>query len=366
MTLDMGNTDKLSEFRRDAERLGIKVERPAINHSGVEFDVADGKIFYALGAIKGGRAAVESVVAARQAAGPFRDLADLARRIDTRLVNRRTLEALIAAGALDELEADRARAMAAIDGMLALSNRIRDEAAAGQFDLLGGGVVQEAFRIPQVEPWAPAEKLKREHEAVGFFLSGHPLDDYEHVLKRLRVQRYADFAQTVRANGTGVGKVAVSVIDKSERRTKSGSKMGIVNLSDPSGQFEAVLFSEGLMKLRDLLEPGRALVLRLSAVLDGEEVRPRIEDAEELDGLAARQKQDLLIYLRDEKAVPSIAERIRPRGEAARSDGKVSIVMILDDGAQEVEIELPGKFPVSQQIANAVRAAPGVVSVELR
>jgi DNA polymerase-3 subunit alpha len=366
MTLDMGNTDKLSEFRRDAERLGIKVERPAINQSGVEFDVAEGKIFYALGAIKGvGTAAVESLVAARQANGPFRDLADLARRIDTRLVNRRTLEALIAAGALDELEADRARAVAALDGMLALSNRTRDEAAAGQFDLLGGGVVQEAFRIPQVEPWAPAEKLKREHEAVGFFLSGHPLDDYEHVLKRLRVQRYADFAQTVRVNGTGVGKVAVSVIDKSERRTKSGSKMGIVNLSDPSGQFEAVLFSEGLMKLRDLLEPGRALVLRLSAVLDGEEVRPRIEDAEELDGLAARQKQDLVVYLRDDKAVASVAERIRPR-EATRAEGKVSIIMIIDDGAQEVEIELPGKFPVNQQIANAVRAAPGVVSVELR
>ncbi len=366
MTLDMGNTDKLSEFRRDAERLGIKVERPAINQSGVEFDVADGKIFYALGAIKGvGTAAVELLVAARQAAGPFRDLADLARRIDTRLVNRRTLEALIAAGALDELEADRARAVAALDGMLALSNRTRDEAAAGQFDLLGGGVIQEAFRIPQVEPWAPAEKLKREHEAVGFFLSGHPLDDYEHVLKRLRVQRYADFAQTVRVNGTGVGKVAVSVIDKSERRTKSGSKMGIVNLSDPSGQFEAVLFSEGLMKLRDLLEPGRALVLRLSAVLDGEEVRPRIEDAEELDGLAARQKQDLVVYLRDDKAVASIAERIRPR-EAVRAEGKVSIVMIIDDGAQEVEIELPGKFPVNQQIANAVRAAPGVVDVRLQ
>ena len=366
MTLDMGNTDKLSEFRRDAERLGIKVERPAINQSGVEFDVADGKIFYALGAIKGvGTAAVESLVAARQANGPFRDLADLARRIDTRLVNRRTLEALIAAGALDELEADRARAVAALDGMLALSNRTRDEAAAGQFDLLGGGVVQEAFRIPQVEPWAPAEKLKREHEAVGFFLSGHPLDDYEHVLKRLRVQRYADFAQTVRVNGTGVGKVAVSVIDKSERRTKSGSKMGIVNLSDPSGQFEAVLFSEGLMKLRDLLEPGRALVLRLSAVLDGEEVRPRIEDAEELDGLAARQKQDLVVYLRDDKAVASVAERIRPR-EAMRAEGKVSIIMIIDDGAQEVEIELPGKFPVNQQIANAVRAAPGVVDVRLQ
>ncbi|PZU89860.1 MAG: DNA polymerase III subunit alpha [Chelatococcus sp.] len=367
MTLDMGNTDKLNEFRRDAERLKIKVEPPAINRSGVEFDVADGVIYYALGAIKGvGRAAVESVVAAREAGGPFRDLADLARRIDTKLVNRRTLEALIAAGALDALEPDRARAMAAIDGMLALSNRTRDEAAAGQADIFGGGMIQEAFRIPPVEPWAAAERLKREHEAVGFFLSGHPLDEYEHVLKRLRVQRFADFAQTVRANGTGVAKVAVSVIDKSERRTKSGNKMGIVNLSDPSGQFEAVLFSEGLQKFRDFLEPGRALVLRLSAVLDGEDVRPRIEDVEVLDDLAKSQRQDLLIYLRDDRALASIAERIRPRGEASRTDGKVAVIMILNDGAQEVEIELPGKYPVTQQIANAVRAAPGVVSVELR
>ena len=367
MTLDMGNTDKLSEFRRDAERLGIKVLPPAINRSGVEFDVHQGAIHYALGAIKGvGTAAVEAIVAARSAGGHFRDLADFARRIDTKLVNRRTIEALIAAGAMDALEPERARAMAAIDGMLALSNRTRDETAAGQSDFFGGGLVQEAFRIPPVEPWAPAERLKREHDAVGFFLSGHPLDEYEHVLKRLRVQRFADFAQTVRANGTGVAKVAVSVIDKSERRTKSGNKMGIVNLSDPSGQFEAVLFSEGLQRYRDLLEPGRALVLRLSAVLDGEDVRPRIEDAEVLDDLASRQKQDLLVYLRDDRALTSIAERVRPRADGAKADGKVSLVMILDDGAQEVEIELPGRYPVNQQIANAVRAAPGVVSVELR
>lgn len=156
------------------------------------------------------------------------------------------------------------------------------------------------------------------------------------------------------------------MIDKSERRTKSGNKMGIVQLSDPSGQFEAILFSEGLQRHRDLLEPGRALVLRLSAVLDGEEVRPRIEDVEVLDDLAARQKQDLLVYLRDDKALASIAERVRPRSDGIKAEGKIALVMILDEGAQEVEIELPGRYPVNQQIANAVRAAPGVVSVELR
>lgn len=366
MTLDIGNTDKLSEFRRDAERLGIAVERPSINRSGVDFDVADGAIRYALGAIKGvGRAAVESIVTARAQAGPFRDLADFARRIDTRLVNRRTIEALISAGTLDEIEPERARAMAAVDGMLALSNRTREAAEGGQSELFGGGGAGEAFRIPPFEPWAPAERLQREHDAVGFFLSGHPLDDYEHVLKRLRVQSYADFARAVRASGTSIAKVAASVIDKSERRTKSGNKMGIVNLSDPSGQFEAILFSEGLQRYRDLLEPGNALVLRLSAVLDGEEVRPRIEDVERLDDLANRQKQDLCIFLRDDKALASIAERVKPR-DGVRAAGKISLVMILDDGAQEVEIELPGRYPVNQQIANAVRAAPGVVSVELR
>ena len=367
MTLDIGNTDKLSEFRRESERLGIKVERPSINRSGVDFDVADGAIRYALGAIKGvGRAAVESIVTARAKQGPFRDLADFARRIDTRLVNRRTIEALICAGTLDEIEPERAKAMVAVDGMLALSNRVRDEAAAGQLDMLGSGGSAEAFRIPPFEPWAPAERLQREHDAVGFFLSGHPLDDYEHVLKRLRVQSYADFARAVRASGTSIAKVAASVIDKSERRTKSGNKMGIVQLSDPTGQFEAILFSEGLQRYRDLLEPGAALVIRLSAVLDGEEVRPRIEDVERLDDLASRQKQDLCIFLRDDKALGSIAERIKSRGDGARAVGKVSLVMILDDGAQEVEVELPGRYPINQQVANAVRAAPGVINVELR
>ncbi|HEV2507984.1 DNA polymerase III subunit alpha [Bosea sp. (in: a-proteobacteria)] len=366
MTLDIGNTDKLSEFRRDAERLGIKVERPSINRSGVDFDVADGAIRYALGAIKGvGRAAVESIVAARAKEGPFRDLADFARRIDTRLVNRRTIEALISAGTLDEIEPERAKAMVAVDGMLALSNRTREAAEGGQSELFGGGGVAEAFRIPPFEPWAPAERLQREHEAVGFFLSGHPLDDYEHVLKRLKVQSYADFARAVRSKGTSIAKVAASVIDRSERRTKSGNKMGIVQLSDPTGQFEAILFSEGLQRYRDLLEPGAALVVRLSAVLDGEEVRPRIEDVERLDDLAGRQKQDLLIHLRDDKALNSIAERVKPR-DGVRADGKISLMMLLDDGAQLVEIELPGRYPVSQQLANALRTAPGVMEVELR
>jgi DNA polymerase III subunit alpha len=361
MTLDMDNTDKLSEFRRDAERMGLTVEPPSINRSGVVFDVADGAIRYALAAIKGvGRSAVETIVAARHEGGPFRDLPDLARRLDPRQVNKRTIEALIAAGALDQLELNRARSTAAVDGIMALANRTKDAASGGQSELFGGNSV-EVLRIPPVETWPVAEKLRKEHEAVGFFLSGHPLDEYELVLKRMRVQRFADFARTVRAAGVSMARVAASVIDRSERRTRTGNKMGIVQFSDQSGHFDAVLFAEGLQKFRDLLEPGKAVILRLSATADGDEVKARIEDVEPLDLVAAKQKQDLCIFLRDDKALPSISERLKERGE-----GKVSVVMILDNGAQEVEIELPGRFAISTQSANAMRAVPGVVNVEVR
>ncbi len=198
MTLDLSNTDKLAEFRRDCERAGIKVEPPSINRSGVHFDVREGAIRYALAAIRGvGEEAVKGIVAARDEGGPFRDLTDFARRIDPRKVNKRTLEALVAAGAFDPLEPDRARAHAAIEGVLALANRTREAIEGGQNELFGGGTGDKLF-IPPCQPWPISEKLQKEHAAVGFFLSGHPLDDYAAALARLRVRRFTDFAATVR------------------------------------------------------------------------------------------------------------------------------------------------------------------------
>ena len=360
MTLDLSNTDKLAEFRRDAERMGITVEPPSINRSGVHFDVRDGVIHYALAAIRGvGAEAVGSIVAERERAGPFRDLADVARRLDPRRINKRTLEALIAAGAFDTLEPDRARATAAIDGIMALAQRTREAAEGGQNELFGMGAV-DALVIPATQPWLASEKLQKEHAAVGFFLTGHPLDDYQSVLTRMRVRRFSEFAATVRQTGASMGRIAASVIDRSERRTKTGNKMGIVQLSDQSGHFEAVLFSEGLQRFRDLLEPGNVVLLMVSATLDGDEVKPRIESVEPLDAAAARQKQDMRIFLRDDKPVAALAERLKQSGDA-----RVSVVVIVGSGEEEIEVELPGKRLVNPQIAGALRAVPGVVSVEL-
>ncbi len=364
MTLDMDNTDKLSEFRREAQRLGIEVQPPAINRSGVTFEVdplpeGRGIIRYALAAVKGvGRQAVESLVAAR-ADRPFSSLTDLARRLDTRLVNKRTLESLVCAGALDEIEPDRARACAALEPMLVMAQHGRDAAAQGQDDMFGGVASVEELRIPPHAAWLPAERLQKEYDAVGFFLSGHPLDEYAQVLDRMRIQRWSDFARAAR-NGASAGRLAATVLDRQERRTRSGSKMGILNLSDQSGHFEAIVFSEMLQRFRDELEPGKAVILMVQAAVEGEDVRVRIQSVEPLAQAATKHQKGLRIFVRDEAPIPTLGERLRERGDA-----EVSLVMILDGGAREVEIQLPGRYAASPQLASAIRAMPGIVSVEL-
>jgi len=383
MTLDMSNTDKLSEFRAEAQRLGIKVEPPSVNRSGVAFDVADGRIFYALSALKGvGAQAVQLIVEAR-GDRPFSSIADFASRVSPRAINKRVLESLAAAGAFDEIEPNRARVFAGADAILAACQRSHEAATIGQNDMFGDVADAPSVLLPAIEPWLPAERLQREYDAIGFFLSGHPLDDYQTVLKRLNVQSWAEFSQAVK-NGRTAGKVAATVVSRMERRTKTGNKMGIIGLSDPTGHFEAVLFSEALGQFRDMLEPGLVVLLQLGAELQGDDIRARINNVELLDQAAAKTPMALKIFVRDARPLESIAKRlavpepapangkplpVRPSPPIAAparpggGDGEVSLVMMLDLET-EVELKLPGRFKVSPQIAGALKAVAGVIDVQ--
>jgi DNA polymerase III subunit alpha len=362
MTLDMGNTDKLSEFRAEAERLGVKIEPPSVGRSGVDFEVEGATIHYALAGLKGvGRQAVEAIVQAR-GERPFTDLSDFAARINPHAVNKRVLESLAAAGAFDALEPNRARVFATVDTMLAAAQRTHDDLSVGQSELFGAGATRTPLALGHVEPWLPAERLQKEFAAIGFFLSGHPLDDYAATLKRMRVQSWAEFARAVRA-GASAGRVAGTVVARTERRTRTGSKMGIIELSDPTGHYEAVVFSEGLAQFRDLLEPGAAVLLMLTAELQGDDVRARIQMVEPLDQAAAKLATGLRVFLRDEAPIESVAKRLESPGRAATDSGEVAIVLMLGEGT-EVEVKLPGRFKVSPQIAGAIKAVPGVVAVE--
>ncbi|MBX3596244.1 MAG: DNA polymerase III subunit alpha [Rhizobiaceae bacterium] len=362
MSLDMSNTEKLAEFRQDAMRLAIEVVPPSVKTSFRKFEVGENKIFYALAAIKGiGDAAVEHIVEKR-AERQFESLEDFIHRIDPKIVGKRVLESLIMAGALDCFGRDRAELMAGVETMMAAAAFAQSSASSDQIDIFGAGSGSrkpDPIRLPIAEPWPPAERLHREFQVVGFYLSAHPLDEFKATLEKMRVQTWADFSAAVKRGATA-GRLAGTVSSRQERKTRTGNKMGIVIFSDTSGQYEAVLFSEALAQFRDYLEPGRSLVITVAAEDRPEGVNLRIQGVKSLEDEAIQAQKSMRIFLRDDKPLPTLATQLSLKG-----DGQVSFIVIKDEGKGEVEIELPERYRFDERVANAMRSMPGVVEVQL-
>src|SRR5262249_7555737 len=195
----------------------------------------------------------------------------------------------------------------------------------------GGEAAREPIRLPAIEAWLPAERLQKEFEAIGFFLTGPPLDGYTAALQRLRGPAWAGFSPPVRA-GASAGQGAGTVGSRSEPRTGPGSKGGIMGLADPTGHYEAVIFAEGLQQFRDLPEPGAAVLLTLSAEVQGDDVRARIQLVEPLDQAAAKLSKGLRVFLRGEAPVESVAKRLEGRSPKDKADGEVALVLMLAHG----------------------------------
>ena len=364
MTLDMDKTDKLADFYRETKRAGIEVVPPSVNTSEVEFAVADGRIFYALAAIKGvGAGAVEHIVQERRANGPFADYTDFFGRIDARQINRKMLENLIHAGALDCFGVARERLIAGLDRLMGHAARVAQDDAMGITDMFGGGGdgsgAAPAVDLPEAKAWTAGERLTAEFSAVGFYLSAHPLDEYAELLKGLRVQSYADFAKGVRLGATH-GQLAGTVTGFQQRKTRTGNPMGIVMFSDPTGQFEAVLFAEQLTAVREKLEVGASLILNVGAEDRPEGPNIRVASVRPLEEAASDVKQRMQVYLRDDRPLNSIASILKRGGK-----GQVDLILLHERGEREVTIELPGARIVSPQVAGAIKAVDGVVDVAL-
>jgi DNA polymerase III subunit alpha len=360
MSLDASNTDKLMVFRSEAQRLGIKIAPPSVNEGDTEFAVRDGAIIYALAALRNvGSGAIQHIVDVRKAAGKFKSLPDFARRIDARQFNRRALESLIKAGAFDAIHPNRAQLMQAIDSILAVANRAALEQASGQNDMFGGvSAPTNDFPMAVVDAWLPMEKLQNEFDAIGFHLSGHPLDDYLKPLQRINVDTWEVFRDKVLNRGATAGKIAGTLTAKQERRSKQGNKFAFISFSDPTGQFETVCFADTLSSSRELLEPGKSLVLRVEAELQGEDVKLRINSVEPVDQATKNAVPGIQIFLRDAKPIDSVAQRLQRGGKAP-----VRVTLLQDQG-KEIDIAIGDKFIMTPQIKSAIKAIAGVVHVE--
>jgi DNA polymerase III subunit alpha len=359
MTLDMGNTDKLQVFRDEAVRIGVKVVSPSVNASAIDFSVRDGSIIYSLAALKNvGSGAVQGLIAARDEGGDFASLGDFAKRVHGAVMNKRALESMAKSGAFDEMNANRAQVLAGVETLIATSSRTSAEADAGQNDLFGAATgTKEELVLPSREPWLPMERLSSEFEAVGFYLSGHPLDDYMKPLAKIGVDTWVAFQHKALTKGASAGKLAGTITHRQERRSKSGNKFAFIGFSDPTGTFEAICFSDTLAAARDLLEPGKAVIARVECDVEGEEIKLRLQGVEVLDKAAAAIVQGLTIFVRDAKSLDSIAMRLGNGGRAP-----VRLILQKDTGC-EVIMSLGEKFAVTPQVKGAIKAIPGVIDV---
>jgi len=244
---------------------------------------------------------------------------------------------------------------------MGLASRASQDAALGMTDMFGSASAarQQKLHLPATDRWLPAERLQREFAAVGFYLSAHPLDEYRAVLEKMRVQGWSDFQAAVK-RGASAGRLAGTVTSAKERKTRTGNKMCVVNLSDMTGQYEAVLFSETLAQYRDLLVEGKSVVITVGAEDRPEGVNLRVNSVQALDAEAAKHQKALRIFLRDDRPLNSVSTQLTQRGES-----QVSFVVLKGEGQGEVEVELPGRYRVSPQMASAMKAVPGVVEVEL-
>jgi DNA polymerase-3 subunit alpha len=371
MTLDMGNTDKLNTFRQELSRLGVKLLPPDINKSYPVFAVEvqpDGSraVRYALGAVRNvGLQAMLGVVREREEKGPFKDLFDFAGRCDPKAVNKRQLESLAAAGAFDSIHRNRAQAHAATELMVAHAQSAANERASSQINLFGGpggggaSLAPMSKALPQINDWSAMERLKHEFDAIGFYLSAHPLDAYAKSLQRLKAVRIAEIGPRIVGVESARVKLAGTVIGKKERTSAKGNRFAFVQLSDNSGMYEITVFSEVLAQSRQLLETGTAVLITADARRDGEGVRLMANRIQLLEEVAATAAPTLRVSLNAESALPAVRAIIAgiPKGR-----GKVSLVLDLAPD-REVELEVPGGYALTPAATNAMMALPGVANV---
>jgi DNA polymerase-3 subunit alpha len=285
LSADMDNTDKVVVLIEDCHRMGLEVLPPDINRSIYKFSVPDdAQVLYGLGAIKGvGQSALEGIIEERKSNGPYKDLYDFCRRIDGRKVNKRVMEALVKAGALDKLGHNRASLVASLPNAIQMAEQHQRNAQQGQDDLFGSAVEEDAIApvdSVEVPEWDEEQRLTLEKETLGLYLTGHPIDRYEKELRRFTdcpLGDLADFADTGSA-GSGNNymarknardyKLAGLMIGMRVRKTKTGGKIVSAVLDDRTARIEVRIFEEQFEKYSYLLNKDKLIIVEGNVAYD--------------------------------------------------------------------------------------------------
>ena len=367
MSLDLNNVEKLAQFYQEGKRMGIEVRPPCINRSFADFEVEDGAVLYALGALKNvGLEAMRHVVEIREKEGPFTDLFDFARRIDTRIVNKRAIENLARGGAFDSLEPNRARILASASTLQSIGARAQQERSSSQNSLFGEDLdAMDEPDLPETSAWSHIEALDHELGAIGFYFGGHPLDNYRANLEKRKTVLAADIEAEYRSGRTAL-RLAGVVRKRQERMSKRNKRFAYVSLSDPSGDYEVFVGEDLLTANRDILNAGSLIELTGKADERDGEIKIFTNTIASLELTTETRIKGLEIRLRagSENHLNILEDCIEQlRSAPCKTMGYVDVIIPLDD-KREGQWRLPGKIGVDKAIQKAIKATKIVETIE--
>jgi DNA polymerase-3 subunit alpha len=327
MTLDSGNSDKILKFKRELERMKVPLLHPDINQSGQEFRVENGNaIRFALTALKGsGEDAIIFIEKERQEHGNYKDIYDFIERIPPEFMNRRQLEVLIKAGAFDSMDYERFWLFKNVDILLSYMQTYHKEKNSDQIGLFGGATeisLERPKLRTDVDKWDPFEALDMEQQAIGFYLSSHPLNIYGDELRAKRYLKEVANLSTMAHDDIRKAKIAAIIHEKRELKTKRGDRMAILNISDTSGQEEVAVFPKDYIKFEETIDRGRPVFMTIALGVDGERVRMNVADISDLESTLSTENA-LNIRLKDMNALVKLKE-VWAKQDTGKTECKLS------------------------------------------
>ena len=357
MSLEKDNTDKLSVFVNDAKKMGIKILPPDINKSKMDFDVEENDIRYGLGAIK--NTSQKDMIQINDEVhqnGNFKDLYDFAQRLDASVLSKKNLEFLAYSGTFDAIENNRNKVYQSINILSSISNAAMEKNSNNQ-DYLFDDEFENFSHIPlpEVDNWTNSESLEKEFTAIGFYLSGHPLNEYEQIIKDKKIKYYSD----INSSETKY-KIAGTISYVKERKSQRGRNFAFVGLTDENNQFEITLFSDVLFKVRNFLIPGLSIIAEVETQRNDNNLRLLTIDLFPLEELMKKNINVLKVYVNNPETILKIRDRVEDKGNS-----KI-LVQILMNGKDkyQTELKLGNNFIVNPSIKASIKEIEGVLKIE--
>ncbi|MFL6852446.1 MAG: DNA polymerase III subunit alpha [Sphingomicrobium sp.] len=368
MSFDMAQTDKLSLFVEDIRRSGVECLPPDVNASRADFSVDEGRVRYALGALKGvGEKAMEALVAEREAKGPYQSLDDFAERIDAKLLNRRQLESLAAAGAFDSINPDRPAVHAAAETILAHASAAHEQRTSGQHGLFGGGGASTGvapIRLPKDAQWTLAERMAAERDAFGFYFSAHPVDAQRHLLAAHKVKCFAELSGLSFGEGRTTATMAGLIEGARWRTSARGRRYLMATISDASGQYEATVFDdEPSAELETAAKSGACGLMTVELDRRPGEDAPRVtvKRFQPLESLAKRTRLIMNLRIADGASIGIVAREL---AGARGGTGVIRAIVPVTEGRQATLV-LGRDFNLDADLAARLTRVLGEGAVEL-